>query len=195
VASNASRGAAAKGRTKAWLLERGYQVADLEVVRWMFGPGGRVPVKRDQFGSDLLAMSATEIVFVQVKSGATAAGGTFPEARRAFAAVQFPIGVRRLIIAWPPRARAPRIIELLGSSFTVRTLTQQRRSQHGKEESRQTVKEAGAGQGSYSREEFERDSKGETGDRLAEQSRARTQTRPAVATAPGDGKRPEQAPR
>src|SRR3990167_3716490 len=112
MASNASRGAAAKGRTKKWLAAQGYHVADLEVVRWVFTAHGRVPVKRDQFASDLLAMSATEIVFVQVKRGAAAIGGTFPAARRAFAAFAFPPAVRCLVVGWPPRARAPRVIDV-----------------------------------------------------------------------------------
>lgn len=113
MATNVSRGAAAKGRTKKYLLAQGWQVADLEVVRWIFGKGGRIPVKRDQFGSDLLAVNAEQVAFVQVKSGVTATGGTFPDARREFAKYFFPPGVLRLIIAWPPKARHPRIIEVL----------------------------------------------------------------------------------
>ena len=112
MASNASRGAAAKGRTKKWLQAQGYQVADLEVVRWIFTPRGRVPVKRDQFASDLLAVNEHFVCFVQVKSGASAAGGTFPAARRAFLEFTFPANTRRLIVGWPPRARVPRVIEV-----------------------------------------------------------------------------------
>jgi hypothetical protein len=110
VASNASRGARAKGRTKVYLEARGYQVADLEIVRWIFAAGRRVPVKRDQFGSDLLAMSETEIIFVQVKSGTSAATGMFPDAQREFRKHRFPPKVRRLVVAWVPRAREPRLI-------------------------------------------------------------------------------------
>lgn len=113
MATNVSRGAAAKGRTKRYLIERGYQVADLEVVRYIFGKGGRMPVKRDQFGSDLLAVSDVAVVFVQVKSGESARGGTFPDARREFAKFTFPTGAVRRIIAWPPRARQPRVIDVL----------------------------------------------------------------------------------
>lgn len=113
MATNVSRGAAAKGRTKKYLQARGYQVADLEVVRWIHGKGGRIPVKRDQFGSDLLAVNELEVIFVQVKSGASAATGTFPDARREFAKHTFPRGVLRRIIAWPPRARRPRVIDVM----------------------------------------------------------------------------------
>lgn len=113
MASNASRGAYYKGKAKAWLERRGYQVADLEVVRWVHRPGGkRFPVKRDQFASDLLALGHDTVVFVQVKSGASAKGGTFPVARRAFAAFTFPACCRLLIMAWPPGARVPRLVEV-----------------------------------------------------------------------------------
>src|SRR6185436_8702979 len=64
--SNVARGAYYKGRTRKWLIEMGWQVADLEVIRYV---GAGIPVKRDQFGADLLAVSAKRLLFVQVKSG------------------------------------------------------------------------------------------------------------------------------
>lgn len=117
--SNAQRGAYYKGRTKKWLVGMGFQVANLEEVRWIYRPGRPpMPVKRDQFGSDLLAMSAREIIFVQVKSGAI--GGTFPAARRKFTEFVFPhvvgavhgkTALRRWVVAWAPRSREPRVVE------------------------------------------------------------------------------------
>jgi hypothetical protein len=112
MASNASRGAAAKGRTKKYLIAHGYEVADLEVVRWIVTRGQRIPVKRDQLGSDLLAVNEAEIIFVQVKSGKAAVGGTFPQARRVFAETTIPPAAQQWIIAWPPRARVPRIVKM-----------------------------------------------------------------------------------
>lgn len=112
MASNASRGAAAKLKTKKWLINRGYQVAELEVIRWVFTPRGRLPIKYDQFGSDLLAMGHGAVVFVQVKSGLSAKGGTFPAARREFEKFVFPPCARMLIIGWPPLARVPRLVEV-----------------------------------------------------------------------------------
>lgn len=132
MATNVSRGAAAKGRTKKWLQSRGWQVADLEVVRWIMSPRGRVPIKRDQFGSDLLAVGDTEIMFVQVKSGKTATGGTFPDARREFAKFTFPAGAVRRIIAWPPRARHPRVIDVLDDGDFLE-YSQPTKGSHGKE--------------------------------------------------------------
>lgn len=114
MASNASRGAAAKGKTKKWLEARGYQVAHLEQSRWIWKDGRPAfAVKQDQFASDLLAVSEKRIVFVQVKSGESASGGTFPAARREFAKFVFPPFAQLLIVAWAPRAREPRLIKVL----------------------------------------------------------------------------------
>jgi hypothetical protein len=113
VTSNAQRGAYYKARTKQWLERLGYQVAAMEIVRWIPRDGEKpIPVKRDQFASDLLAMNATEIIFVQVKSGRGATpGGTFPEAREKFEAFTFPLSVQRWIVAWPRGARTPRVVK------------------------------------------------------------------------------------
>lgn len=111
--SNAAKGAYYKSRTKKWLEAGGYQVADLETVRWVYPPNrDPFPVKRDQFGSDLLAMTARSLIFVQVKGGATVSGGNFPAARRAFAQYHFPAFVQLWVIAWPVRSRAPRIVKI-----------------------------------------------------------------------------------
>lgn len=119
--SNAQRGAYYKGRTKKWLAGMGFQVANLEEVRWIYRFGKPpMPVKRDQFGSDLLAMSDKEIIFVQVKGGKSAVGGTQPAARRKFAEFRFPhlihavegkTALRRWVVAWAPRSREPRVVE------------------------------------------------------------------------------------
>ena len=112
MASNASRGAAAKGKTKKWLEKQGFAVADLEVVRWLHTPRGRLPVKRDQFASDLLAIDATRVVFVQVKSGKQVGPATeFPDAMRAFAEHTFPACSEQWVVGWPFRAREPRVVK------------------------------------------------------------------------------------
>jgi hypothetical protein len=106
-----ARGAYFKARTRTWLKARGYQVADLEKVAFL-GPR-RVPVKVDQFGADLLAMNARGVVFVQVKGGKQCLGrGTFPAARRTFAAVTWGPATARVIVAWPPRSRVPRVLKV-----------------------------------------------------------------------------------
>lgn len=111
MTSSAQRGAYYKARTKRWLESEGYQVADLEKVHWIFRNGQReIPVKRDQFGSDLLAVSGRRLVFIQVKSGKIT--GNFPEARRAFDSFRFPPFAGRLVIAWAHGASTPRIVNM-----------------------------------------------------------------------------------
>ena len=132
MSSNAERGARAKARTKKWLEAQGYQVVDLEKVYWIFTPKGRLPMKKDQMGADLLGvlpnrnvliqvsppgilaalfgLRSNSVLFVQVKSGKAAIGGTFPAARREFAKFSFPACTTQVVIAWPPRARHPRIV-------------------------------------------------------------------------------------
>ena len=116
MASNASTGAYYKRRTSTWLRDQGWQVADLEIVRWVYRSGSRpIPQKRDQFASDLLAVSYGRIAFIQVKGGLQAIGnGQFPAARRAFAQFVFPDWVERWVVAWAPRAREPRIVTMSG---------------------------------------------------------------------------------
>lgn len=113
MASNASRGAAAKNKTRKWLQQRGYVVWDMEISRTIWKAGKpAVAVKKDQCASDLGAMGHDTVLFVQVKSGDSARGGTFPSARREFAMFQFPKGTRQIIIGWPPLARVPRVVEV-----------------------------------------------------------------------------------
>lgn len=114
MASNASKGAAAKGRSKRWLEKRGYVVWDMEIVRTVYRDGRPAfTVKKDQQGADLGAMCASvPNLLVQCKAGKQAIGGTFPAARREFAKHPHPVGVRKVVMAWAPGARLPRIIEV-----------------------------------------------------------------------------------
>jgi len=112
MTSSAHRGSYYKARTKRWLEAKGYQVADLEKMHWIFRAGQpALATKRDQFAADLLAVSARSVIFVQVK-GASAARGNFPDARRKFAAFSFPPWTRQWVIAWPSGSRVPRIVEM-----------------------------------------------------------------------------------
>jgi hypothetical protein len=106
--SSAAKGSYWKSRTKKWLEGRGYQVAYLERMFFIYTARGQMPVKRDQFGSDLLAVNATEIVFVQVKGGTTRRD-QLAAARRAFASFTFPAGTKQWLVFWAPKARQPEI--------------------------------------------------------------------------------------
>lgn len=113
MASNASRGAAQKRRAKIWLMNRGYVVADMEIMRRIYiSPAKQFYQKNDQWGADLIAVSADAIVLAQVKSGEAAKGGTFPDARREFAKYPHPPMLRKIVIGWPPKVRVPRLVEV-----------------------------------------------------------------------------------
>jgi hypothetical protein len=107
--SAASKGAYWKLRTKRWLEARGYQVAFMERVHWIQTDTGRVPVKKDQLGSDLLAVSRDRIVFVQVKGGKTGRSN-LAAGRTTFAQFVFPAGTQQWVVMWKPRAREPEIV-------------------------------------------------------------------------------------
>lgn len=106
---SAAKGQYYKLRTKRFLEAAGYQVAFLERMLWIQTPKGRVPVKRDQFASDLLAVNRDEVVFVQVKGGVTGRSN-LAAARTAFGTYAFPSGTKQWVVLWPPRARQPEIV-------------------------------------------------------------------------------------
>ena len=110
MSSAVAKGARYKAKTRRWLEQRGYQVVDLEIVRWVHTPRGRIPIKRDQLGSDLQAVSKAELIFIQVKGGKRGAQN-LASARREFAKYVFPPFAKLWIIAWPFRAREPRVID------------------------------------------------------------------------------------
>lgn len=109
MASNASRGARWKARSKRYLQQQGYEVGDMEILRVVYTPNGMVPTKRDQWASDLIAQRADEdaVLFVQVKGGAKV---NTAEAKRKFGEHVFARCTRRVIHIWRPMARTPEII-------------------------------------------------------------------------------------
>jgi hypothetical protein len=113
--SASAKGNYYKLRSKRWLEAKGYAVAFMERMLWIppHRPGDRmIPVKRDQFASDLLAMTGDELIFVQVKFGATRRGaGNIAAARREFAKHTFFQGSQQWLVIWEPRAREPEIVD------------------------------------------------------------------------------------
>ena len=63
-------------------------------------------IKKDQFASDLLAVSSEEIIFVQVKLNKK----NIADAVKEFNKFVFPDNAERWIGVWTPRAREPEII-------------------------------------------------------------------------------------
>lgn len=116
-----AKSASAKGnyyklRTKKWLEAKGYAVAFMERIMWIppKEPGGRlIPIKRDQFGADLLAVSKTELIFVQVKlKGPTNTSGLRASAIAEFAKHIIPAFAQQWVVIWEPKAREPEIHEV-----------------------------------------------------------------------------------
>lgn len=105
----AAAGAYYKRRTKKWLEDRGFAVAYMERVQLIPGKDGRptIPVKRDQFGADLLAMKRDTMALVQVKFQRTESSTA--AARRTFDQFPIPPFVQTWIVVWAPRQRAPEI--------------------------------------------------------------------------------------
>lgn len=121
----ANRGDYYKSRTKKWLESKGYQVAFLERTMWIpvkDGSGRMIPVKKDQFGSDLLAVSESDIIFVQVKFNAKVASKNVAAAREEFKRFKFPKYSRQWIVVWRFRVREP-IIEQIGGALGARKLS------------------------------------------------------------------------
>ena len=142
--SNARKGSYYKARSKKWLIDHGWLVWDMEVMHWIYPPGREpFPVKHDQLASDLGAMKGDRIAFIQVKGGEAASGGTFPAARRAFAAFQFPSFVEQWVMAWAPRAREPRIVEVQGDRY-VEKARQSDERQRQEEDLRLTLEDEDA---------------------------------------------------
>ena len=108
--SNASRGAYWKARSKKWLLEQGFLVADMEIQRTVWGGGLMIPTKKDQWGADLMYSDGVVFVHVQVKGGLKPTSTLLKAAQRGFDAFRFPTHSRRELHVWRPRARVPEIV-------------------------------------------------------------------------------------
>lgn len=104
--SASKKGQYYKLKTKKWLESKGYQVVFLEQLKLIHIPGRPViPVKRDQMGSDLMAVSDEELIFVQVKLGKA----NVSAARKEFDKFVFPDFCKKWIVTWEVRAKEPEV--------------------------------------------------------------------------------------
>ena len=103
-----SKGNYYKLRTKRWLEKKGYQVSFLERLQRIYVKGKVIFIKKDQMASDLLAVSESEIIFVQVKLNRN----NIAQAVKEFSKFEFPAFVGKWIVVWEVRAREPEIIEV-----------------------------------------------------------------------------------
>lgn len=111
--SNSAVGAYYKGRSKRWLERQGYEVGPLEVTYVVRTKEGPVPIKRDLWGADLMAMrdGDDDVLFVQVKGGGAHNRFDLPAAMRRFSAHRFARPVRKVVHHWTRGARAPEVYE------------------------------------------------------------------------------------
>lgn len=97
-----------KAKTKKWLENRGFGVAFLERMMWVSARGRLMPIKRDQFASDLLAVNREQVIFIQVKLGRK----NIAAARANFARYAFPDFTDKWIVVWEKGAGKPEILEV-----------------------------------------------------------------------------------
>jgi len=95
-------------RTRQYLEHLGYHVAPLQLLGWIKTATGLRPIKKDAFASDLLAVSAEKILFVQVKGGESWRSQR-AAAREAFARYPLSPCAEQWIVGWLPQAREPEI--------------------------------------------------------------------------------------
>ena len=110
-----NKGSYYKLKTKKWLEKKGYQVSFLERLQSIYAGGKVLYVKRDQMASDLLAVSNSEIIFVQVKFGKKNTAAAIKE----FKKFEFPGESCCLlwIVIWELRAREPEIVEVEKNNY------------------------------------------------------------------------------
>ena len=90
-------------KTKKWYEAQGYEVSNAEVTKMAFFSGKLVPIRKDIFGADLIAMNGKEILFIQSKTHHT----DMSKGAKEFEKFPFPKSVKRLVIRWEPRSRFP----------------------------------------------------------------------------------------
>ncbi|NMB82954.1 MAG: hypothetical protein GYA14_14170 [Ignavibacteria bacterium] len=104
-----SKGNYYKYKTKLFLQNEGYQVEFLEhYIRYLDKKNNKVKIiKKDIFGSDLIAMNDKKIIFVQVKLGKKNIAGAVKE----FNKYKFPKFVDKWIVIWEKGSSIPEIQE------------------------------------------------------------------------------------
>ena len=98
-----------KLRTKKWLEKKGFQVATMEkMLRIPIKDDKVIFIKKDQFASDLLAISEEQIIFIQVKLNRK----HIAEGIKGLAAFKMPKWVDKWVVIWSKGDREPEVIEV-----------------------------------------------------------------------------------
>lgn len=99
--SSFSKGNYYKAKTKKLFLSMGYECDYLEKMMWIKGKNGMIPIKRDLFFSDGLAMNEKEIIFWQSKMGRK----NIADARNNYQLLKTPEKVKKCIVVWETRKK------------------------------------------------------------------------------------------
>lgn len=106
--STVKKGNYYKYKTKKWFEDDGYYSEYLEKKQRIFTKGRVIFINRDLAGADGFAMNKNEIIFWQCKLNKT----HISDAIKEFNKYPFPDCVKRWIVVWEPRARAPHIVDV-----------------------------------------------------------------------------------
>ena len=95
-------------KTKKWLEKQGYCVENSEVNKICYFGGRLVCVHKDLFGSDLIATNNKEFILIQSKTNKE----DILDGVKKFKKYPFPAFIKRWVIRWELRAKAPEITEV-----------------------------------------------------------------------------------
>jgi hypothetical protein len=108
--STVSKGNYYRLKTKKFYEADGYEVVTSEIRKPMPIKGKLIWISVDIFASDLIAMNGEDMLFIQVKANR----GDVSKAVKEFEKHKFPPAsiVRRMVVWWPERAKAPEVFEV-----------------------------------------------------------------------------------
>ena len=106
--SNRSKGKYYERKTKLYYEKKGYAVYNLESSKTIWTPKGMIFRTSDICGADLLCLSKSDIIFIQVKSNKA----DISKGKKELLAHPFPPFVKKQVILWEVRAKKPLIWEL-----------------------------------------------------------------------------------
>lgn len=94
-------------KTKKWFEKDGYLVENLEKNQRLYIKGKVIFIKKDLWGSDLIAKNDKEIIFIQCKTNRVHINKGIMELNKTV----WPDTVKKYVVIWTPRAKEPEIIE------------------------------------------------------------------------------------
>lgn len=108
--NNVAKGNRYKYKTKKWLEAQGFKVEYTEIVRYFFDRKKckMIPMKKDLFYSDLIAVRSDLILFVQVKVNKK----NLSLSKALLRALEVPNNCCKWIVIWIPRKKEPEIMTI-----------------------------------------------------------------------------------